>query len=370
MMSKQGRRNHEQIQTILESLYQEALHIYYTNSKLHINALLRENIDVILKRVEQNKGVLTVLITLLVYKLFDPNQNIKLHRADLEGGFSGRSIDTKYVTPFLKSKGFPAMRESGWLTRSLEHPHPYDFNYPGKIKPKEVKYAFLSIIHEVQDKKAEPRQILLYIFIKLLQLIESESVKLPRPKNLTIEEILKKLESHFNYKYLSGRSRLPVLAIYAIYKILINEVKRYEGKKLSELLPHESPDEKTGMLGDIQIIDNNGKIYEVIEVKDRVIDKNIVLSSIDKIKSLPPEMYYILTTSTYEYNEELREIIKRFRSDYGTTIIINGVLPTIKYYLRLIKQPSDFIEAYVELLEKDSSVKREHREAWKNICSE
>lgn len=50
-------------------------------------------------------------------------------------GYSGRSFDTKYVTPFLKLKGFRgAMKESGWLTGSLEQNAYYDFNYPGKIR--------------------------------------------------------------------------------------------------------------------------------------------------------------------------------------------------------------------------------------------
>lgn len=45
----------------------------------------------------------------------------------MDKGYSGRSFDTKYITPFMKFK-FPkiAMRESGWLTRSLEQLEPYD----------------------------------------------------------------------------------------------------------------------------------------------------------------------------------------------------------------------------------------------------
>jgi DNA (cytosine-5)-methyltransferase 1 len=47
------------------------------------------------------------------------------------GGFSGRRIDTQYITPTLKELGLPAMAESGWLTRSLEQPYPYTLDYNG-----------------------------------------------------------------------------------------------------------------------------------------------------------------------------------------------------------------------------------------------
>ncbi len=365
---KMREKDYTNICGILENLYEEAKHFYYENKEISIDSSLKSYLDVILSRVEQNKGVLSVLITLLVYKLYNPSQNIKLHRAEFEGGFSGRTLDTKCVTPFMKSKDFPAMKESGWLTRSLEQPHPYDFNYPGKITPKEVKQAFLYIVHEVEDLKKSPKEALLYIFNRLLDIKETTRIKLPRPRNLTIDDILDKLKSHFTHPYASrGRSRLPVLALYAIYRILVKELERYDNKRLADLLPHESPDDKTGMLGDIQVMDMKGKVYEVVEVKDRTIDYGVVLSALEKIRNSPPDRYYILTTHEYAVDERIRRIINQTRSIYGTTLIINGVMQTIKYYLRLVRDPSDFIELYVELLEKDASIKREHKEVWMKL---
>ncbi len=65
----------------------------------------------------------------------------------MQNGYSGRSFDTKYVTPFLRKYEFPSMSESGWLTRSLEQPYPYILDYKGKISPKEVAEAFLLILN-------------------------------------------------------------------------------------------------------------------------------------------------------------------------------------------------------------------------------
>lgn len=79
----------------------------------------KDLLDVALKYSEQATGVLTVIITSLTYKGLNPKQDIRKHQTSIAGGYSGRAFDAKYVTPFMKSHKFPAMAESGWLTRSL-----------------------------------------------------------------------------------------------------------------------------------------------------------------------------------------------------------------------------------------------------------
>ena len=112
-----------------------------------------EMIEKVVSRSESNKGLITVLVTLFSHKIFCPEQDIRYHQAQLESGFAGRSIDKDEVTPFMKSVRFPAMAESGWLTRSLEQAHPYTLDYPGKITPAFVKSAFLQLIDHVRRRK-------------------------------------------------------------------------------------------------------------------------------------------------------------------------------------------------------------------------
>ena len=132
---------------ILEKIYNEVL---TENFSEEITEDLKNFIELIVSRAENNKGIITVLVTLLSHKIFDKNQDIRYHQAQLKNGFAGRVIDKAEITPFMKSVNFPAMSESGWLTRSLEQPHAYDLNYPGKITPKNVKNAFLQILNEVE----------------------------------------------------------------------------------------------------------------------------------------------------------------------------------------------------------------------------
>ena len=110
------------------------------------------SLNIIGKEIPSKKGVYTVLITLGIHKILFPEQDVRLHQKNMEGGFSGRSIDTKQITPTLKELKLTSMAESGWLTRSLEQPYPYTKQYNGKIgKLKnpflmlpENKYALLS----------------------------------------------------------------------------------------------------------------------------------------------------------------------------------------------------------------------------------
>ena len=62
--------------------------------------------------------------------------------------------------------------------------------------------------------------------------------------------------------------------------------------------------------------------------------------------------------------------IKRIAQIHGCQVIVNGVYSSLKYYLRLVKDPAEFIDHYVELLKVDETVKFPHKKAWNDIISE
>lgn len=82
----------------------------------------RARVVEIVTHAETLKAVVAALMTSLVKKIHTPEQDIRLHKVEMSGGYSGRSFDTLYVTPFVR-RTFPrlAMKSgSGWLTRSIE----------------------------------------------------------------------------------------------------------------------------------------------------------------------------------------------------------------------------------------------------------
>ncbi len=227
--------------------------------------------------------------------------------------------DTHYVTPFLKSVGFPSMAESGWLTRSLEQSMPYDYNYPGKITPKDLREAFLGLL----------------------------------------------FSKHFNAKYsCHGASRLPTLAVYAAYQCMMEELLRYKDKILCPLESHTSADSRSGQIGDIQINNADGTAFEGIEIKHQIeITPDLVQHAYEKFMVQKTNRYYLLTTANMDAADwdGINQKIQQISNNHGCQVIVNGVYSTLKYYLRLLEDPAKFIEKYVELLKMDENVKFPHQ---------
>lgn len=326
---------------------------------------------------ETCKGVYSVLVTSLTYKILNPTQDVRRHQASLENGYSGRSFDTRHITPFLKQKQFyGAMKESGWLTRSLEQNLPYNLDYPGRISVKNVKNAFLSIMNDIEENQADPEKYLLAIFRKSIIEKSKKMITLVNPieseSNLSINEIMEQLEKHFYYKYSSrGASILPVVAVYSIYQVITDELKRFDGKYLEKLGSHNSSDRSSGATGDIVIRNKaDNEIYEVVEVKFEIpIDFIMVNDAYNKIKDKKVQRYYILSTKSpkEEDLEKINEIIDLAREEHGCQIIVNGLSQTIKYYLRLIENTNRFITNYVDNIQNDNEINYEHKIAWNKI---
>ena len=368
--------------------------------KAAIGGVKRDNGEAFLKKLNKNqqgwlfkivsnaesfKAIVTVLATSLVKKIENPKQDVRYHKNELKGGYSGRTFDTKFITPFFK-KHFPrfAMKESGWLTRSIEQPHPFTFKFPGKIRNKDVKQAFLQILNDIEKNKAEPRNYLIALFVLLArEIIRSNSLLLEnklkfQKKDLTMNLIIEDLKEHFFTKYKSaGTSRLPVLAIYSIYEILLRDVARYKGKKLLPLKSHVASDIKTKEIGDVEIIDEKKKtIFEGVEIKHGIpIDFLIVRDAYEKIKKIPIERYYILTTVEPNVKrgekKKVMRLVNEIRKNHGCEIVVNGLIHSLKYYLRLVKSLDEFTARYSKNIKIEASVstiiKLEHLEKWNEI---
>ena len=359
----------------LQKKYDEALE-KAANQETPISDLsddIKKVLDIVTSHAETSKAVLTVVFTSAVYKCLHNDQDIRRHQSSITNGYSGRTFDTHYITPFLKKYRFPSMGESGWLTRSLEQKVPYDQNYTGAIKPDSLKGAFIESIEYIQNS-GKQEEIVDYLLQNLIIQRSKKQIELATPQNLTISSICALLHSHFYAKYHShGTSRLPVIALYAIYETITKQIVRYRDKQLLPIESHTSADARSGRHGDIDIVNENGTPFEAVEVKfDIEITYDIVVTAKEKIQSSTLERYYILSTSPIAQDDKERIMaeIEQIRSTHGCQIIINGVLPTIKYYLRLLDNPKFFIENYAKLLAKDSAIKFEHKQMWNTLIAE
>jgi len=349
----------------LRDIYQTA-----KNGRPKMRRDLREHLDLIVEKCESNKAVVAVLLTLMLKKALHSGQDIRNHQQGLPGGFAGRSLDEKVVTPFLKEHNFPAMQSgSGWLTRSLEQKRPYDLHYPGAISPKKVKMVFLNTINEVQINGQSAEIVMAYMLAGLIaHRDKSRQIRLSRPTNLTINQILSLLQDHVN-SGIGGSARLPALAIHAVYRQLVSEVSRYKNCTLVDLESHTAADSKTGKLGDVQVNDETGRPFEVVEVKHNIaLSLALVNDSYEKMQKSIVGTYYLLSTKN-EIKDQSRVTARliEIRQQSGCQMIVNGLFETLKYYLRLLQDTKYFIDSHVELVEKDPAVSYELKKQWDSI---
>ena len=359
---------------VIQSIYDNALEeIAQQDYSTNISNEAAEQVRQLVARSEASKGMMTVLITLFTHKIVHPEQDIRYHQAQQPNGFAGRSIDKDFITPFMKSVSFPSMAESGWLTRSLEQPHPYTLDYPGNIKPQEIKLAFLQLIDKVQCQEMSAYEILKYTFKLLIKQRDDQNIELAKPHSLSIAAIIKLLEKHFTYRYTtSGASRLPTLAVYAAYQCMMTQVERYKNKVLCPLESHNSADSQSGRIGDIDVNNEDGSAFEGVEIKHEIpITSQLVADAYEKFKIHNTDRYYLLTTANMDSADwdAIEVEVARISQIHRCQVIVNGVYTTLKYYLRLLNNPAEFIDKYVELLKQDETVKFQHKTTWNDIIS-
>lgn len=352
----------------LEQIYQQLSSDTYTLPKD-----IKDFLNTIGSNSFKRKGVYTVLVTLLYYKYIHPEQDIRYFQAGMPNGFSARSYDTANITPVLKKLGLPSMSESGWLTRSLEQPYPYDFKYNGKI-PELLKQPFLKILDYIQKNPTKAKDCLCVLLLKVKEIVSQQHVEitpLTNPDTLTIEMVIDGLKQHFLTNYhVKGGAKLPVLAFHSLYISLINELARYKNCQLASLSSLTACDKTNKASGDIEIFDKDDNLFEAIEIKlDKQIDSQIIRVVQEKIYKWNPQRYYVLSVYGIKESdkEEIQAIVDNVKNKHGCQIIINGLLPTIKYYLRLISKLDDFVFQYSREIEVDTELQAIHKEKWNEI---
>ena len=329
------------------------------------------------KYCEKASGGYCNLITSLAIKaVLGDKVDVRYHQVQIQkqtdrpAGFNFRGVSETTIYEWMEEHEFHGAK-SGWQTRTFERPKPYMLTYDENIGT--IKEPFLVCYDEVETKKQSANLALAFLFWRRLQLREATKVELAIPKIQDVLQITKLFEKHFFYKYKDskGASRLPVLALYSVYFVLIKELNRYDGKRLKELEAHSAADAQTGAIGDIEIINQDGSAFEAVEVKhDLVVTKAMVDSAKQKIRGSQVDRYYILTThSQHEPSEEVLQEVENVKKLLGCQMIVNGVVPTLKYYLRLLANQGSVLPVYADVLAKDNAVGFEHRDVWNKIAT-
>ncbi len=366
----------------LETALSDANQLIASGEATNVSPKIRKDIDLLIEKIGSNKSIVSALATSLLKKIIEPKQDVRLHRTDFENGYSARSLDTRITSPFFKEH-FPkyANKESSFLTLATREKIKWnkENGVNLKIRSKKLKESFLNVFEQIEEYNQNPKTYLIYLFANLIELSKQDELifKLAKEDSkdistINIQIVLEMLQKHFAIKL---SSRLPVVAIYSIYEILLPKFERFKNKKLLPLQVHTSSD-KHGF-GDIEIYDEAENPFEIIEIKHNIpIDKYLIFDIVKKIEKVEIDRYYILTTykngfENAKTEKEVSEYILEIKRQKGFDIIANGILTTLKYYLRFIDNYNSFIEIYTKNLitdaENSTAVKSFHIEEWSKI---
>lgn len=316
-----------------------------------------------------------IALTLAAYKITEPAQDIRLHKSEFSGGFSARSIDNAGTIKFLQTNSLDYNVETHWLSQTFSFAGAYTADLHLKTQPRNAGPLMIKVVNGIEsatDPVEFAKATLQIIMGSLIDVRNHSKVQLEKPQNLSIEQTTTLLQQHFLRKYEKNSPRLPQVAMYAIYEAILPTMDRYKGLELGPLERMKAANRKSGSVGDIDV-NKGGQPFEAVEIKFQIpINRDHVAEAIQKIKTQSVQRYLILSTSGLAAGEgtEIALMTHNFRRSNGCEIIVNGVIDTIKYYLRLIDSPATFINLYTALVEKDLDLGYEHRLAWNEVCAQ
>ena len=363
-----------QIQRVLDSALETAEKNFAAGVKpaYKISGRMRTAIEDLSAKSEKASTGFTNVMTSVSIKVAQPKIDVRYHQVQIQdqtkrpAGFNFRSISEKTVFPWLSKNEFNGAK-SGWQTRTFERPKPYSMQYDENIG--DIKDSFLTIYDELEAQRTSATESLKLLVYLQVQFRSLKQIKIAEPKAKDISLITGMLREHFFGAYKSkGASRLPVLAFHAIYSVLIREMRRFDGKQLRPLQEHSAADSQTGAVGDVEVVDSAGEVFEALEIKHGIEITTKVLNDVKrKLMDRKVDRYYVLTTHANCRPDGLANMLTQIQSRLGCQVIVNGVLPSLGYYLRLLADPSSFFPAYAALLKVDKAIAFEHREAWNKI---
>ena len=374
----------EKIKKNLDEIYADAYDYFIKGNGIIPDSILEElspdfveALELMARYCEKASGGYSNLFTSLAIKsVLGDNVDIRYHQVQIQdqtdkpAGFNFRGVSENVIYNWMEAHEFHGAK-SGWQTRTFERPKPYMLDYNENIGT--IKEPFLTCYDQIETHNQNVRLALTLLLIRRIQLRENSKVVLAIPRIDDVIQITTLFKSHFFYKYKDskGASRLPVLALYAIYICMLKEMGRFDKKELKPLEAHSAADSQTGAIGDIEIIDESGTLFEAIEVKhDQVITVAMVDSAKQKMRGSQVDRYYILTThEQHEPGEDVQKEVEDVKKLLGVQLIVNGVIPTIRYYLRMLEKPGSVLPEYINLLATDKAIGFEHRDIWNKIAT-
>lgn len=232
----------------------------------------RTNFSTLIDSITSEVGRALVVLTVnqLTIKAIAPEQSIRLHKGNKNAGsfswsegISMRSIDSKFVTPFLRKNGLLNMNKDGsFMTRSLAENYPYTQLYKANLKAD--KEDWLTTVDAIEDNNIDAVSALKYV-LSLLKNHSMQFVELADKAHLAANQFankhdfkdIKNIITSFivNSSY---KARIFEVAMHSLFQAF-QDLHLLEGS-LSPMTQMRSANKKHSNVGDIEVYDNNALI--------------------------------------------------------------------------------------------------------------
>jgi len=238
---------------------------------------------------------------------------------------------------------------------------------PRNVKGKKEWILLYKVLNDVETKNSQE-----YTRLKMLQTLRSIHKKLAEltfeyyiPERISLEQT-EKLISLFLSESSGGDRGLSIAA--ALFETFCKYFKLYKEIRRAVI---NAPDQSTGLVGDIECIDENGNIKLVVEVKERNITLIDVKSSILKTrKFFLKELLFNAPGVSQSEEKEISDLISKAWAS-GTNLYRLSIIELIRVGLSLTGEAGriDFIKNVGNQLDVYNT-QPSNRIRWKELLEE
>lgn len=295
---KAAQQRYNKINDILSGGYLDE--VYKSLHTTDFSAFSNTNRELIKKLVdgitsEEGRGLAGLSFLQITIKSITPEQSIRLHKGGSRkgsfswvDGISMRTIDRRYITPFLRSYSLLNLNADGvFMTRSLAENYPYSRLYKAEIRG--PRNDWMDVVDAIEFGNMDPYFALRYMMVLLAnksKLFEEKASKLCDLAESfpwkTFDRIKPAIQTFFNKTDYSARAF--EIAIHSLFQALSEH--GYLGElDLVPLSQMRSANKKHGNVGDIELKEHSniieawdakyGKSYlrdELEELRDKLLD--------------------------------------------------------------------------------------------------
>lgn len=323
----------------------------------------------------KNRACVRLLLSCLLAKVHDPAVDIRKPYTKIrgKGGFSGRSLDEKYLTPFINKYDLPCNSTTAFLTPALRNRNIILTKNVDLVgRPPEVYQSVLNLLDAVHIQKI-PADAMLYEVIRLLVIYRdskkqrltsllAELKTVEKSTQLPVKMILTIISQHLKCP---DSSRLPVLVVAAAY----HAAQKYLRERILPLTSHNAADSQTKSLGDLEVtLINDDNVVTSYEMKNQRITKDFIDRAVEKIAIAGKRIDNYIFIVTEPVEKEIVEYAESlYEKTYGIEFAILDCIGFVEHFLYLFyRLRTPYINAYQKLLldEPESSVRQELKEVF------